>query len=300
MNNMTAFNLKIYMNERRQQVEETLEKLMPREKEWPTKLHESMLYSIRAGGKRLRPILAIAACEACGAKADRVLPVAAALEMIHTYSLIHDDLPAMDDDALRRGKPTNHKVFGEAVAILAGDALLTEAFRIMTRYRHPEVHAPVLLDVVESIAEASGSKGMAGGQVVDLESEDKKIDLPKLEELHRHKTGRLIRVSVEAGAKLAGANAAQVEALGLYGEKIGLAFQIADDVLDIEGGEEIGKDVGSDVANHKSTYPSILGLEESKAKAKQLIEEAIVLLQSFDAKAEPLREIAKYVVSRRN
>ncbi len=297
---MDGFKLKNYLEEKRQLVEDTLEKLLPQEKEWPTKLHESMLYSIRAGGKRLRPILAIAACEACGADAGRVLPVAAALEMIHTYSLIHDDLPAMDDDALRRGKPTNHKVFGEAVAILAGDALLTEAFRIMTRHRHPEVSAPVLLEVVESIAEASGSKGMAGGQVIDLESEDKKIDLNKLEELHRQKTGRLIRVSVEAGAKLAGARADQVEALGLYGEKIGLAFQIADDVLDIEGGEEIGKDVGSDVANHKSTYPSLLGLEESKAKARQLVEEAILLLQSFDAKADPLREIAKYVVSRKN
>lgn len=297
---MTNFNLKNYLEENRQRVEQKLEKLLPSEKEWPVRLHEAMLYSIRAGGKRLRPILAIAACEACGADSERVLPVAAALEMIHTYSLIHDDLPAMDDDALRRGKPTNHKVFGEAVAILAGDALLTEAFRIMSRYRHPEVSAAVLIDVIESIAEASGSKGMAGGQVVDLESEDKKIDLEKLEQLHRHKTGRLIRVSVEAGVKLAGGSPSQVEALGLYGEKIGLAFQIADDVLDIEGGEEIGKDVGSDVANHKSTYPSLLGLEESKQKAKQLVEEAIQLLENFDAKADPLREIARYVVNRKN
>lgn len=297
---MTTFNLKNYLEENRQRVEQKLEKLLPSEKEWPVRLHEAMLYSIRAGGKRLRPILAIAACEACGADSERVLPVAAALEMIHTYSLIHDDLPAMDDDALRRGKPTNHKVFGEAVAILAGDALLTEAFRIMSRYRHPEVSASVLIDVIESIAEASGSKGMAGGQVVDLESEDKKIDLEKLEQLHRHKTGRLIRVSVEAGVKLAGGSPSQVEALGLYGEKIGLAFQIADDVLDIEGGEEIGKDVGSDVANHKSTYPSLLGLEESKQKAKQLVEEAIQLLENFDAKADPLREIARYVVNRKN
>lgn len=297
---MSSFNLKNYLDENRKRVEQSLEKLLPSEKEWPVRLHESMLYSIRAGGKRLRPILSIAACEACGADSERVLPVAAAIEMIHTYSLIHDDLPAMDDDALRRGKPTNHKVFGEAVAILAGDALLTEAFRIMTRYRHPEVPASTLIDVIESIAEASGSKGMAGGQVVDLESEDKTIDLEKLEQLHRHKTGRLIRVSVEAGAKLAGATPAQVEMLGLYGEKIGLAFQIADDVLDIEGGEEIGKDVGSDVANHKSTYPSLLGLEESKQKAKILMEEAVKLLDSFDAKADPLREIARYVINRKN
>lgn len=297
---MNNLDLKSYLDEKRKLVEETLEKLLPSEKDWPSRLHESMLYSIRAGGKRLRPILAIAACEACGANPDRVMPVAAALEMIHTYSLIHDDLPAMDDDALRRGKPTNHKVYGEAVAILAGDALLTEAFRIMTRYRHPDVSPVALVEVIELIAEASGSKGMAGGQVVDLESEDKMIDLPSLERLHQHKTGRLIRVSVEAGARLAGASPSQVEALGLYGEKIGLAFQIADDVLDIEGGEEIGKDVGSDVANHKSTYPSLMGLEASKEKAKLLVKEAIQLLDSFDAKADPLREIARYVVNRKN
>lgn len=297
---MKNMDLKKYLDEKRVRVEQTLEKLLPNEKEWPTKLHESMLYSIRAGGKRLRPILTIAACEACGANPDRVLPVAAALEMIHTYSLIHDDLPAMDDDALRRGKPTNHKIFGEAVAILAGDALLTEAFRIMTRYRHPDVSPVILMNVIEAIAEASGSKGMAGGQVFDLESEDKKINLENLEQLHRHKTGRLIRVSVEVGAKLAGATPAQVETLGLYGEKIGLAFQIADDVLDIEGGVEIGKDVGSDVANNKSTYPSLLGLEESKKKARQLAEEAIQLLSIFDAKADPLREIANYVVNRKS
>lgn len=297
---LKSFDLKNYLEENKKRVEQTLEKLLPSEKEWPFRLHESMLYSIRAGGKRLRPILTIAACEACGTDSDRVLPVAAAIEMIHTYSLIHDDLPAMDDDALRRGKPTNHKVFGEAIAILAGDALLTEAFRIMSRYRHPEIASSVLIDVIENIAEASGSKGMAGGQVVDLESEDKSIDLSQLEQLHRHKTGRLIRVSVEAGARLAGGKPSQIEALGLYGEKIGLAFQIADDVLDIEGGEEIGKDVGSDVANHKSTYPSLLGLEASKLKAQQLIEEAVNLLKDFDAKAEPLREIARYVVNRKN
>jgi geranylgeranyl diphosphate synthase type II len=295
-----SFNLKNYLEERRQLVDATLEKLMPAEEEWPAKLHQAMLYSVRAGGKRLRPILAIAACEAVGASADRVLPVAAALEMIHTYSLIHDDLPAMDDDDLRRGKPTNHKIFGEAMAILAGDALLTEAFRIMVRHRHLEVDPKVLMEVIESIAEASGSKGMAGGQVVDLESEKKKITLNELEKLHRHKTGRLIRVSVEAGARLAGATPEQVKSLGLYGEKIGLAFQIADDVLDIEGGDEIGKDRGSDLANEKSTYPSVLGVQESKRMAQKLSEEAIHLLHSFDHKAEPLREIARYVVSRRS
>ncbi|MFO1518222.1 MAG: farnesyl diphosphate synthase [bacterium] len=295
-----SLNLKNYLEERRQWVEQGLEKYLPGEREWPAKLHEAMLYSIRAGGKRLRPILTLAACEAVGAPIERVMPVAVAIEMIHTYSLIHDDLPAMDDDELRRGKPTNHKVFGEAMAILAGDALLTEAFRLMARHRHPEVDPRVLIEVIEQIADASGSKGMAGGQVVDLESEKKAITLSELEKLHRHKTGRLIRVSVEAGARLGGATSAQVEALGLYGEKIGLAFQIADDVLDIEGGEEIGKDIGSDLAKDKSTYPRLLGIETSKKLAQTLIEEAVRLLSGFDDKAEPLREIARYVVNRKS
>ncbi len=295
-----TFELKPYLNTRRLQVEKALETYLPSENSWPQKLHESMLYSIRAGGKRLRPILVLAACEAVGALAERVLPVAVALEMIHTYSLIHDDLPAMDDDELRRGKPTNHKVFGEAVAILAGDALLTEAFRIMARFRHPEVDPSRLIEVIEMIADASGSQGMAGGQVVDLESEKKKISLSELENLHRHKTGRLIRICVEAGAKLGGATVEQIEALGGYGDRIGLAFQIADDVLDIEGGDEIGKDVGSDLARHKSTYPSLMGIDASKKLAQKLVEEAIDLLKNFDARANPLREIARYVVSRRS
>ncbi len=295
-----TFHLKNYLESWRRKVDEKLEEYLPPTQAWPQKLHEAMLYSIRAGGKRLRPILTIAACEALGKNPDRVIPVAVALEMIHTYSLIHDDLPAMDNDALRRGKPTNHKVFGEAVAILAGDALLTEAFRIMARHRHPEVDSTALVEVIEAIADASGSQGMAGGQVVDLESEKKKISLEELEQLHRHKTGRLIRVSVEAGARLAGGTPSQVQSLGIYGEKIGLAFQIADDILDIEGGEEIGKDVGSDVAHDKSTYPSLMGIEASKTLAKRLIEEAIGALSGFDTQADPLREIARYVISRRS
>jgi geranylgeranyl diphosphate synthase type II len=186
------------------------------------------------------------------------------------------------------------------MAILAGDALLTEAFRVMARHRHPDVDPRILMEVIEAIADASGSKGMAGGQVVDLMSEKKKISLSELEKLHRHKTGRLIRVSVEAGARLGGGTSAQVEALGLYGEKIGLAFQIADDVLDIEGGAEIGKDVGSDLAREKSTYPSLLGIEESKRLAKKLSQEAVEVLQAFDEKAVPLREIARYVTNRKS
>lgn len=295
-----SFNLKTYLNERKIQVETALEQFHPPEKQWPQKLHESMLYSLRAGGKRLRPILVIAACEAVGGKSEWVMPAACALEMIHTYSLIHDDLPAMDDDDLRRGKPTNHKIFGEAIAILAGDALLTEAFRIMIRYRHPQVEAVVMLEVIELIAQASGSEGMAGGQVADLESEHKQISLQDLESLHRHKTGCLIRVSLEAGAKLAGANADQVAALKRYGECIGLAFQIADDILDIEGGEEIGKDLGSDLEKDKATYPRLMGMEKSKNLAKELIQEALDCLKMFDEKANPLREIATYIIQRKS
>lgn len=297
---MSPFNLKEYLADRKHQVETAIEAYLPGEKVWPYKLHEAMLYSLRAGGKRLRPILVIAACEAVGGKIDWVLPVACALEMIHTYSLIHDDLPAMDDDDLRRGKPTNHKIFGEAIAILAGDALLTEAFRIMTRFRHPQIQLATLLEVVEEIADASGSQGMAGGQVADLESEHQQISLQDLERLHRHKTGRLIKVSLEAGAKLANANAEQLSALSKYGECIGLAFQIADDILDIEGGEEIGKDVGSDLEKDKATYPRLMGMDESKKLAKKLIDDALDCLKIFDEKAEPLRALALYIIQRKN
>ncbi|KAB2842432.1 polyprenyl synthetase family protein, partial [bacterium] len=228
-----------------------------------------------------------------------VLAAACALEMIHTYSLIHDDLPAMDDDDLRRGQPTNHKVFGEAIAILAGDSLLTEAFFTIAEAAKPE-QAAAALEVIRRIAQASGSRGMAGGQAVDLLSEKKKISVAELERLHRHKTGKLIQVSIEAGALLAGADKRQFESLSRFGECIGLSFQIADDVLDIEGGEEIGKDIGSDVANEKATYPALLGLEESKRLAHQLTAEALGVLGDFDAKADPLREIARYVVYRKN
>src|SRR5262249_50136343 len=216
-----------------------------------------------------------------------VLPIACALEMIHTYSLIHDDLPAMDDDDLRRGQPTNHKIFGEAMAILAGDSLLTEAFFIIANTSKPG-QSGATLEVIRRIAQASGSRGMSGGQAIDLLSEKKKISVEELEKLHRHKTGKLIQVSVEAGAIVAGANPPQLESLSRFGECIGLSFQIADDVLDIEGGEEIGKDIGSDIANEKATYPSLLGLEESKRLARNLTEDALKTLDGFDAKADPL------------
>ncbi len=294
-----TFDLPAYMEKHRKTVDQALRQYLPKNAEWPERLHESMNYSIAAGGKRLRPILAIAAAEAVGKGVEAVLPAACALEMIHTYSLIHDDLPAMDDDDLRRGQPTNHKVFGEAMAILAGDSLLTEAFFIIADAAKPE-QAKASLEVIRRIAQASGSRGMAGGQAVDLLSEKKKISVQELEKLHRHKTGKLIQVAIEAGAILANASPDQFGSLSRFGECIGLSFQIADDVLDIEGGEEIGKDIGSDLANEKATYPALLGLEESKRLAHQITEKALGELRDFDAKADPLREIARYVVYRKN
>jgi len=295
-------NLREYLKEKGKIVEEALNRYLPKESEMPVTLHKAMRYSMMAGGKRIRPILCIASCEAVGGKIKNVLPVACALEMVHTYSLIHDDLPAMDNDDLRRGRPTSHKVFGEAVAILAGDALLTEAFEIMTDFNLRKTIRPdAILDVISDLARAAGSFGMVGGQVVDMESEGKEIDLPTLEYLHTHKTGALILAAIKGGAKIGEGTDEEIEALTRYGECLGLAFQIADDILDIEGNiEEIGKDVGSDLEKRKATYPSIVGMAESKERASELIDMAIDSLKGFDEKAGPLREIAKYVVERRS
>lgn len=295
-------DIKKYLVEKGTMVEEALDRYLPRETEMPATLHKAMRYSMMAGGKRIRPALCIASCEAAGGRVEDVMPVACALEMIHTYSLIHDDLPAMDNDDLRRGRPTNHKVFGEAVAILAGDALLTLAFRVMTEMSHKSTVTPnIILDVINDMSWAAGSFGMVGGQVVDMESEGREIDLPTLEYLHTHKTGALLLASIKSGAKIGGGTVEQIEALIRYGECLGLAFQIADDILDIEGSqEEIGKDVGSDLEKKKATYPSILGMAVSKERALELMNMAIDSLKEFDEKAEPLRKIAKYVVERRS
>ncbi len=295
--------LKLYLKERCAQVDEALVRLLPREDELPSSLHKSMRYSVFAGGKRIRPILMLAACEAVGGDFGQAMPAACAMEMIHTYSLIHDDLPAMDDDDFRRGNPTNHKVFGEAIAILAGDALLTEAFKAMSSPAYAaQVPPATLLAVISEIALCAGSYGMVGGQVVDMESEgNKDIDLATVQYIHTHKTGALIKASVKAGAMLGGASGDALAAMTRYGEAIGLAFQIADDILDIEGTtEEIGKDAGSDEARGKATYPAVLGLAESKKQAAELVEMALDSLAGFDAKAEPLREIARYVVFRKS
>lgn len=293
-------DLKKYITERRKLVEEALYALM-NDPSIPKKLSEAMTYSLKAGGKRLRPILVIAGAEAVGGNAGQVLPAALALEMIHTFSLIHDDLPAMDDDSFRRGMPTSHKVFGEAMAILAGDGLLAEAFAVLSdESKFSEVSSDMILDVIKDIARATGPRGMTGGQVIDMVSTGKSISEEELSILHEHKTGRLIAVSVVSGAKLAGADEEQVSALKRYGNAIGHAFQIADDILDIEGDQkELGKDIGSDVEQGKNTYPSLIGMKESKRRAKLLVDEAIDALADFDQRAEPLREIARYVIERR-
>ncbi len=296
-------DLQQYIKDRCHLIDRELDRVMPPAEELPFSLHRSMRYSTFAGGKRIRPILLMAACEAVEGDLSRALPAAAAMEMIHTYSLVHDDLPAMDNDDFRRGNPTNHKVFGEAVAILAGDALLTQAFILLSSPGVTGLVPPAtILQVVHEIACCAGSRGMVGGQVVDMESEGKHdIDLPTVQYIHVHKTGALIKASVKSGALLGGADERQLAALVRYGEAIGLAFQIADDILDIEGTtEELGKDAGSDQARGKATYPAVVGIAEARRRAAELLDMAIESLAGFDHRADPLREIARYVVARKS
>jgi geranylgeranyl diphosphate synthase type II len=257
-----------------------------------------MRYSLLAGGKRLRPILCLAAFELAGGEGDLALPTAVALEMIHTMSLIHDDLPAMDNDDLRRGRPTNHKMFGEANAILAGDALLTRAFE-MVALRSPGVSAERLLQVVGELSLASGAPGLVGGQVVDLESEGKSVDLETLEYIHLHKTGALLRACVISGALVAGADATLQAALHTYARGIGLAFQIIDDILDVTASSDVlGKTAGKDLTADKTTYPKLLGLEESRRRADGLVAEAKAALEPWRDRAAPLLALADYITSR--
>jgi len=260
-----------------------------------------MNYSLFAGGKRIRPILCIAGAEAVGGSTDSVVPVACAIELIHTYSLIHDDLPVMDNDDLRRGKPTNHKVFGEAVALLAGDGLLTLSFNLMAGYgAEKEVEKKALLRVIDLIASAAGYKGMVGGQVVDITYEGKESDPAVVEYIHRHKTAALIAASVTAGTILAGGNKDEEKSINRYGQQIGLAFQIADDILNVEGDKGLmGKGTGSDKEKGKITYPSVFGTAESKKIQKELINNAIESLKRFDNRAEPLRDLARYIINRK-
>ncbi len=263
----------------------------------PERLRESMRYSLLAGGKRLRPILTLLACETCGGKIEAALPAACAIEMIHTYSLIHDDLPAMDDDDLRRGRATNHIQFDEATAILSGDALLTLAFEVLTSQIEKKQLAS---EVVLELARAAGPTGMVGGQQADLEAEaQKNLTIDNLNSIHRRKTGKLITCAVRMGAILAAASSEQLDAMTKYGDAVGLAFQIADDVLDETGSvEKMGKSVQKDQAHHKLTYPALLGLEESRAKATKLVDSAISALSLFGEQSQPLEAVARYAITR--
>jgi geranylgeranyl diphosphate synthase, type II len=294
-----AFDLASYSHERRQWVEQALDHYVPPADAFPRSLHESVRYSLFCGGKRLRPLLTIAGSEVVGGSAEMVMPLACAVECIHTFSLIHDDLPAIDNDDLRRGHPTNHKIYGEAIAILAGDALLALSFELIGKCR---ASAPVerVLSVLEMIAQATGTNGMVGGQVVDIESERKEdIDVEMVKWIHGRKTGSLLTASLLGGALLAGATNEQVAALTIYGENMGLAFQITDDLLDIFGeAEKIGKPIGSDLKHDKATYPKVLGIEQSKHLATAAHDTAIAALEMFGDKGEPLKALASYIIGR--
>jgi geranylgeranyl diphosphate synthase type II len=301
-------DIKKYLKEKKEIVDKALEKYFPSrlastgEVEFPESLSKAIRHSLLNGGKRIRPILSIAAFETAGGKGDGILPFACALEMIHTYSLIHDDLPAIDNDDYRRGRPTCHKLFGEAIGILAGDALLTEAFGLMTdRQLHKGFFNDgwLIIDIINEVAQAAGIFGMVCGQVLDVESEGKKVDFPTLQYMHNHKTGALILTSVRLGVKLAAGDEKTLRAFTRYGESIGLAFQIVDDILNVEGEARLlGKKTGSDLSKGKATYPSLLGLEESKRRAEALLALAIDALSPYGSEAEPLREIARFIIQR--
>lgn len=291
-----------YLERKRIEVDRFLDLVTPPSVTPPTTLHESMRYSLLAGGKRIRPILAIAAAEAIAATTPGLMPVACSLEFIHTYSLIHDDLPSMDNDDFRRGKPTSHKAYGEAMAILTGDALLTMAFDIISRPDLMKGCDPVRqVRLVQELAYGSGNMGMVGGQVFDIKAENKDIDLSTLQNIHKHKTGMLIRAAVRMGAIAAGANDRQLDDMTGYAEDIGLAFQIADDVLNVTGTrEELGKNPNTDAERGKKTYPTFHGVEGAKKLADDCVTRAINRLSSFDSLADSLREIARYITSRKN
>jgi len=287
-----------YFRQKSAQVDEWLDRLLPREAEPPAEIHRAMRYSTFAGGKRLRPILAIATGEIFDADERALLPAACALEMIHTYSLIHDDLPAMDDDGLRRGRPTCHVVFGEAMAILAGDALLTQSFRTLAE---PAGLGPERqLQVIAEVAQAAGTvRALIGGQVLDLQSEGKPIDGGRLDEIHRAKTGALIRCAVRVGALVGGAGERELAHLTEYGEKAGLAFQIADDVLDeTSTSEQLGKTAGKDAAKNKATYAALYGIAGARERAAALCREAIEAARRASREARLLEEIARFIVER--
>jgi len=294
------FELTVYIDKKNQQINVALEKILhasiPSEP-----IVEAMKYSLMAGGKRIRPVLCLAAAEAVGGKPQAVLPAACALEIVHTYSLIHDDLPAMDNDDLRRGKPTCHVAFDEATAILAGDALLTLAFQVLSSVQSTTGNqASGWLKVIHIISTAAGYRGMIRGQMLDMAAEGQHLTVDELKSMHVLKTGALIEASLLCGALLADARKRQMDILKTYARSIGLAFQVTDDILNVEGNPKImGKAVGTDELREKSTYPAILGLERSRQFAKDLVDEALQALEVFDKKADPLRALATYIIDRK-
>jgi geranylgeranyl diphosphate synthase type II len=298
---MKVTTVEDYLKVKKKIVDEALDKYLPGEDNFPPAIFKSVRYSIFAGGKRIRPILCMASTEAVGGNIETVLPLACALELIHTYSLVHDDLPVMDDDDYRRGKLTNHKVFGEDIAVLTGDALLTEAFHLMSKREFAgKIPPDKLLAVINEVSEAAGFLGMVGGQVVDVKSEGKEVNEEILDYIHTHKTGAMIIVSIRAGAIISGAGDDELNALSNYGRHTGLAFQIVDDILDVKGNqEELGKDVGSDRSRRKVTFPVLLGFEASRQRARELVNKALSDIAFFDSKADPLRMIARYIFERK-
>lgn len=294
---VVQFDLSAYLSDRQALVEAALDRSIP--VVYPEKIYEAMRYSLMAGGKRLRPILCLATCELVGGTIEMALPTACALEMIHTMSLIHDDLPAMDNDDYRRGKLTNHKVYGEDIAILAGDGLLAYSFEYVAEMTR-DVPADRLLKVVAMLGRAVGAAGLVGGQVVDLDCEgNPNVSLETLNFIHNHKTAALLEASVVSGAVLAGGSEAQLQQLSRYAQNIGLAFQIVDDILDITATqEELGKTAGKDLQAQKATYPSIWGLEESRQQAQTLIVAAKAELETFGSQAAPLNALADYITAR--
>jgi geranylgeranyl diphosphate synthase type II len=291
---VVTFDLEEYLSARRATVDRALERYLDKQPDCSESMRRAMRYGLFPGGKRIRPILTLAAGELFDAKRKELLPFACAVEMIHAYSLIHDDLPALDDDDLRRGVPTAHKVFGEGLALLAGDALLTEAFHLISGPATRSLEPELVLDLIHELGRAAGVAGLVGGQAIDLETEKKNVDIRTVESLHGRKTGALILASLIIGARAGGAKAAELKRISRYGELIGLAFQIADDLLDLGGaGEESGRR-----EEKKATYPSMAGVDQAKRRLRELTQQAVKSVVPFGYKAEPLRAIAVYVAQR--
>jgi geranylgeranyl diphosphate synthase type II len=290
-------NVKGYLKSRQKQIDGALDRYLPKEKTKPATIHKAMRYSLFAGGKRLRPILCLAAAEACGGKIDNAMPLACAMECIHTYSLVHDDLPSMDNDDFRRGRPTCHKVFGDGIAVLAGDALLTIAFEIVARAKPTSRYN--MSTLLREVAVAAGSQKLIAGQVADLEAERKKTTRDELRYIHQNKTAAILTTTVRLGAMSANADARKLNAITKFGRALGLAFQVIDDILDVtQTSERLGKSAGKDIAAQKATYPAVIGLDGSRTEARRLTRQAHNALSIFGARADALHALANYLLER--